>query len=379
MTSHKTTLGDLLHEVDVRAGDKFAELPVLSLTKDLGLIPQAQRFKHRVATNDVSKYKVVATDHIVNNPYVLWEGAIHRLRQGSGLVSPVYPVWATNGLTDVTYLDYMLRSTSLISEYERRAAGTVKRRRSVSKRDFLDIEVNLPSMEAQHVIARTLSSIELSSEAEARRGAALQVLRRTTWTRLLEARESSTETFLFGDIVEVVSGQVDPRAEPFCSLPHVAPDNIEKETGQLLPVRTPKELGLKSGKYAFRAGDVLYSKIRPYLNKAVVAPFEGTCSADMYVLRSNTPRLAQSYLHYLMLAPNVLAQTIAHQGRTGIPKINREQLASISIELPTIDQQQQIAGAMNAIDDSYFASAGRLGALNQLFEESVASLISGAA
>src|SRR6266540_2383237 len=89
-------LGDLLVERRVRARDAVGgeSLPVLSLTKTRGLIPQADRFDHRVARHDVSDYKVIRIGWIAYNPMVLWEGAIHALRQAeAGLVSPVYAVW----------------------------------------------------------------------------------------------------------------------------------------------------------------------------------------------------------------------------------------------------------------------------------------------
>ena len=90
-------LGEVLHEVNVRAKEMSLteeQAPVLSLTKDYGLILQSERFNKRVATDDTSNYKVVQKGWITYNPYVLWEGAIHALREPAcGLVSPVYPVW----------------------------------------------------------------------------------------------------------------------------------------------------------------------------------------------------------------------------------------------------------------------------------------------
>ena len=49
--------------------------------------------------------------------------------------------------------------------------------------------------------------------------------------------------------VEIKSGQVDPRNEPYSSMKHVGPDSIEPKTGRLLSTKTAKELKLISGKY----------------------------------------------------------------------------------------------------------------------------------
>src|SRR5690625_4654463 len=58
------------------------------------------------------------------------------------------------------------------------------------------------------------------------------------------------------------------------NFPHVAPDSIEKATGRLLEYRTVGEDGVRSGKHHFFPGQILYSKIRPNLSKAVVVDFE---------------------------------------------------------------------------------------------------------
>ena len=64
-----------------------------------------------------------------------------------------------------------------------------------------------------------------------------------------------------GEVVEVKSGQVDPTAAPYATMPHVGGDNIESHSGQFSGISTAKELGLKSGKYLFDSEDILYSKI----------------------------------------------------------------------------------------------------------------------
>lgn len=85
--------------------------------------------------------------------------------------------------------------------------------------------------------------------------------------------------------VRIANGQVDPRREPFRSMVLVAPDHLEVGTGKLLDTKTAEEQQAISGKYFFDCGDIVYSKIRPYLRKATLAGFAGLCSADMYPLK----------------------------------------------------------------------------------------------
>ncbi len=82
---------------------------------------------------------------------------------------------------------------------------------------------------------------------------------------------------------------------------------LRRGTGRLLNYRTAAEDGMRSGKYHFRAGSVLYSKIRPYLRKATIANFEGLCSADMYPLQIKNGRLVSEFLMWSLLSPNFMA------------------------------------------------------------------------
>ena len=140
----------------------------MSLTKDFGLIPQSERFAKRIATTDISNYKVVRKGWLVYNPYVLWEGAIHALRNAEiGLVSPVYHIWEPVGASS-KFLDYLLKTPDLLNEYLRVAHGTVKRRRAVRTMAFQKLVVTLPPPPEQEAIAGALDAIQLAVKARQR-------------------------------------------------------------------------------------------------------------------------------------------------------------------------------------------------------------------
>ncbi len=93
------------------------------------------------------------------------------------------------------------------------------------------------------------------------------------------------EERIFFDCVSISEGQQDPTQKPYHDWTLVAPDHIESKTGLLISQKTAREQGAISGKYEFSPGDIIYSKIRPYLRKAVLVDFSGLCSADMYPLK----------------------------------------------------------------------------------------------
>ncbi len=152
------------------------------------------------------------------------------------------------------------------------------------------------------------------------------------------------------EIVEIVSGQVDPRKEPFASMPHVGGDNIESDTGCISALDTAKERGLKSGKYVFDELMVLYSKIRPNLNKVALPDFEGICSADVYPLKPKPGQLDRTFLAHLLRSKEFLAYAQRHSSRTNIPKLNRPALLGFKARIPPLPEQRRIAAILDKAD-----------------------------
>jgi type I restriction enzyme, S subunit len=140
------------------------------------------------------------------------------------------------------------------------------------------------------------------------------------------------------DIAEIASNLVQPSKVQ--DLPHIAPNHIESGIPRLMPYTTVQEDAVISPKHRFFPGQIIYSKIRPYLRKAVLVDFDGVCSADMYPI---WPKCNELYLLYWLISPDFNDLAMEHQGRTVLPKINQKALYSLPIPLPPNDEQQRIA------------------------------------
>jgi type I restriction enzyme S subunit len=136
----------------------------------------------------------------------------------------------------------------------------------------------------------------------------------------------------------IESGQVDPKDARYRNLPLVGPNHVEPITGLFLGAETAQEQGAISGKYLFNPGSVVYSKIRPELRKAVLVDFIGLCSADMYPLTC-LDTIIPEYLLDLILSDAFSAFAISCSMRTGMPKLNREQIDQFDFDLPSIAHQ----------------------------------------
>ena len=158
----------------------------------------------------------------------------------------------------------------------------------------------------------------------------------------------SWEWVHFFSVVEIATNLVSP--ERYFDYMHIAPDNIEKSTGTLLECRTVAQDKVSSPNHLFFKGQILYSKIRPLLRKAVIAPFDGLCSADMYPLK--TP-INKEYLLRYILSDSFNAQVAtAMSSRVKMPKINHAEWSKVLIPVPPIQEQNRIA---NKIKELYMA------------------------
>lgn len=147
----------------------------------------------------------------------------------------------------------------------------------------------------------------------------------------------------FEKLGTIASGLVDPTQEPYLHMQHIGPDNIEKNTGRIINTKSSAELGLISGKFYFDSESVVYSKIRPNLNKVCVPAFEGICSADCYAIKP-TAGVNKAYLFQLMLSFPFYKRAVTCSMRTGMPKINQDDLNMLPIICtPNTTEQQKIA------------------------------------
>ena len=156
----------------------------------------------------------------------------------------------------------------------------------------------------------------------------------------------------FKFIAHVDSNLVEP--DGYDNWLHISPDAIGKGDGRLLHRRTVSEDGVISGNHLFHKGAILYSKVRPRLNKVVIAPDDGLCSADMYPISTNQ---VTEWLRYYMLSDQFVEQAgLVSDIRIKMPKINQQELGDLKILVPSYEEQLDIVSHLDyqcaAVDDA---------------------------
>ncbi|WP_163536298.1 restriction endonuclease subunit S [Gracilibacillus sp. YIM 98692] len=137
-----------------------------------------------------------------------------------------------------------------------------------------------------------------------------------------------------GSYFEHVNNQVMPEGdEKYLGLEHLG------KNGGIIDVGTPE--GLKSKKVVFKAGDVLYGKLRPYLNKHAIANFEGIASTDILIYRSRFIESNKLLDKYLGL-PLVVKYANENSSGINLPRISPKKMNRLPIPLPPLEEQDKI-------------------------------------
>lgn len=170
-------------------------------------------------------------------------------------------------------------------------------------------------------------------------------------------------------IAKVEANLVSP--EDYKELPQVAPANIEKNTGKLTGVQNAFDAGVESDNHLFRKGAILYSKVRPALNKVAIAPFDGLCSADMYPISTDQN---VKWLVYYMLSATFTEQVSVSTNRVKMPKLNKEELGKMDVVLPPKEDQDAVVNYLDtktAEIDALIASKERQVELLREYRKSI--------
>jgi type I restriction enzyme, S subunit len=271
----------------------------------------------------------------------------------------------------------------------------------VNKSLFAQLHLPCPPLAEQHAIAHILDTIEIQIQQTLRLIAKLKQIKVGLLQDLLTCgvdehgtvRDPVVHPEEFCDsplgripqawhidhLIQHVSlpdGQIDPQKSPYCDWPLIAPDHIEPETGRLLHIETASQQNVTSGKYCFQPDDVLYSKIRPHLRKAVLVHEKGICSADMYPLRPRNT-ITPEFLLATILSEHFSRFAIAASMRSGFPKINQQELAEYMFVLPPHEEQRRISCILQAQDKCLLAEEAHVSKLRLVKQGLMDDLLTG--
>ena len=180
------------------------------------------------------------------------------------------------------------------------------------------------------------------------------------------------ETILLSDLCDLIREPVKPGARPdalYLGLEHLA-------SGRLVRIGGGKASEMQSTTSAFQPGDVLYGKLRPYLDKAVLADEAGVCTTELLVLRAKigiNPKFLAAIVH----SRSFLEYAVS--GTTGVqhPRTSWAHIREFEIPAFIIDEQHQMAKLLWLVHKTADLYSRKHDILDDLFKALLHKLMTG--
>ncbi|WP_418929287.1 restriction endonuclease subunit S [Clostridium fessum] len=151
--------------------------------------------------------------------------------------------------------------------------------------------------------------------------------------------------YKLGDIAPIQQGSV-PESESYWLLNL---DMVESNTGHIYERLYVPFDKIGTSTIAFDTNNVLYSKLRPYLNKVVIPDCPGYATSEMLPLKPNKNYITREYLTYFLRSPKFVAYINEKTSGAKMPRANSSDLKSVEIECPTLENQRHITSEFDRI------------------------------
>lgn len=151
---------------------------------------------------------------------------------------------------------------------------------------------------------------------------------------------------LFGELVTNKSDKHLPKNNE--QLIDIELDSIESNTGRLIHKYNSSHFS--SQKHKFNKNQVLYSKLRPYLNKYYFTNFNGVCSSEIWVLNTKSDLKLINEFIYNFIQTNKFLQIANKSAGSKMPRADWNLVENIRFNIPMLKEQEKIGSFFSKLD-----------------------------
>lgn len=149
-----------------------------------------------------------------------------------------------------------------------------------------------------------------------------------------------------GEICHAVRTQVAPHETGYDALPFVGLEQVESDTGAITLVRGSRTGDGRSLNFRFDERQVLYGKLRPYLNKVALPDFKGRCSTELIPLLP-AKGIERRFLAALLRRPQTVQAVMVANTGSRMPRTDMNMLFELTVPLPPLEEQRRIVDILD--------------------------------
>ena len=353
---------------EITRNDPESEAPIMMITANNGFIEQSERYAFNNAGESLKKYILLKKGELAYNhgasklrPY----GSCFALTTAENARIPfVYHCFSAEN-QNAEFMSIELNGAEIENQLRKIVSSGARMDGllNISFDEYTSVSVLLPGIEEQDCIADFFRQLDHLITLHQRKYDKLLNIKKSMLEKMFPKNGSNIPKIRFKgftdpweqrkwiDVVDISTEMVNPTTGAYDNMPHIAPGNIESFTGRILDnVKTVKEEQLISGKFRFRPDDVVYGKINPQLGKYFYATVNGLTSADAYVFNGKNG-LNQKFLFSLIQTSDFFNYSVSVSKRSGMPKINRDELNAYSFYMPSEEEQEKIGSSLLQLDN----------------------------
>lgn len=235
----------------------------------------------------------------------------------------------------------------------------------LNKSQFSDFEIYIDkSLVKQKEIASILNKIENLIQSRQDQIQALDDLVESIFDQMF-ANVNNNKTHL-RELIKFNNKNIKD-FENYSDFYYLGIEDIQRDTGNILSKVKVSDVEIKSSKKFFTGENILYSRIRPNLNKVALPDFSGLVSTEVYVLDCSD-RINKYFLTHILRSNRFVKYAMLNSTGANFPRVSQQAIGSYSLYLPPIEKQNQFAAFVEKIEKQKQILNDSLGELNDLFD-----------
>lgn len=309
-----------------------------------------------------SSAKLYETDTVLIAMYGATIGATSILKM-SACTNQACAAFKKNDKVIPEYLYYFLKSQK--EKFVKDGVGGAQP--NISAGYLKKVEMELPSLEEQKAIVDILDK---TSNVVCKRNEEIQSLDELIKARFVElfglpvSNTKGWKTEQMGEVAPAVNykGEFDDEIW-LLNL-----DMVEAQTGRILDYLVVSEEEVGNSTCTFDTSNVLYSKLRPYLNKVVIPDRCGYATSELVPLQPVKTKINREYLAFMLRSDEFVNMINEKVAGAKMPRVPMGDFRKFDVPVPPMELQEQFADFVNQVDKSKVAVQKALEETQLLFD-----------